>query len=197
MINIGILLDVCEISYTDLQLAKLDKLVNELLKKLSLQQFDSNKSIQQHDSTLDSEAKSRSEDFAIETKLKPMEEFDLKSEPDCNITIAEEITESEIEIKEEFPNDPFASLEIFNNSENDSDIMHEENRESNKSFVCFTCDASFKQKSDCISHIATVHEQKKPFKCDECGHRFTLKPILNTHIRAVHGEKKHEKKWEN
>ena len=30
-----------------------------------------------------------------------------------------------------------------------------------RSFVCETCKASFKQKSDCISHIATVHEGKK------------------------------------
>ena len=186
MINIGILLDVCGISYTDIQLAKLDKLVNELLKKLSLQKFDSDKSIQQHDSTLDSEGKSRNEDFSIETKLKSFEEFYFKSEPNCNITITEEITESAIEIKEEFPKDPFASLEIFNNSENDSDIMLEEN----KSFVCEACDTSFKQKSDCISHIATVHEGKKPFKCDECVYEFLQCSSLNKHITAIHERKK-------
>jgi uncharacterized C2H2 Zn-finger protein len=194
------------------QLAKLDKLVDELLKKLSLQQFDCNKSIQQHDSTLDSEDKLRSEDFAIETKLKPIEEFDFKSEPNCNITITEEITESAIEIKEEFPNDPFASLEIFNNSVVvESDIMLEENRESNKSFVCDTCDANFKQKSDCISHIATFHEGKKPltrkpctsdkvheengesdknFLCDTCDASFKQKSDCISHIATIHEGKK-------
>ena len=190
MINVGNLLDACGISYTDKQLLKLDKLIDELLKKLSFQQFDSNQTKQKNDSTLDSEDKLRSEDFAIETKLKPIEEFDFKSEPNCNITITEEITESAIEIKEEFPNDPFASLEIFNNSVVvESDIMLEENRESNKSFVCDTCDANFKQKSDCISHIATIHEGKKPFKCDECGHRFAQRSILNAHI-TIHERKK-------
>ena len=46
MINIGNLLDACGISYTEMQLAKLDKLLNELLKNLSLQRFDSNKTTQ-------------------------------------------------------------------------------------------------------------------------------------------------------
>ena len=38
MIKIGSLLDACGISYTDKQLEKLDKLCDELLKKLILQQ---------------------------------------------------------------------------------------------------------------------------------------------------------------
>ena len=45
MIDIGSLLDACGISYTEKQLVKIDKLVNELFKKLSLQQFDSNETI--------------------------------------------------------------------------------------------------------------------------------------------------------
>ena len=45
MINIGNLLDACGISYTEKQLVKLDKLVNELFKRLSIQQFDSNATI--------------------------------------------------------------------------------------------------------------------------------------------------------
>ena len=78
MINIGNLLDFCGISYTEKQLVELDKLVNELWKKLSLQHFDSKGTKQQRDSTLDSEDKSRNEDFCSETKLNPMEKFDLE-----------------------------------------------------------------------------------------------------------------------
>jgi hypothetical protein len=131
MINIGNLLDFCGIFYTEKQLVKLDKLVNELWKKLRLQQFDSNGTKQQHDSTLDSEDKSRSEDFCSETKLKPMEKFDFKSDLHYDNTIKEEILEeSDIEIKEEPANDPFASLETFINSENVIDMVHEENLES-------------------------------------------------------------------
>ena len=160
MINIGNLLDVCGISYTGKQLSKLDNLVNKLLKKLSLQQFDANETtpnvsiiVSTSGSLPDSVDNSRNEDFASETKLKSMEELDFKHEPYYNSTIKEEIQEEiEIEIKEECPKDPFASLETFDDSESGKSI---------KSFVCDTHDASFKLKSDCISHIATVHEGKK------------------------------------
>ena len=67
MINVGNILDACEISYTDKQLVKLNKLIDELLKKLSLQQFDSNQTKQENGSTLDSEDKSRKQDFENET----------------------------------------------------------------------------------------------------------------------------------
>ena len=134
MITIGTLLDACGISYSDKQLSKLDNLVNKLLKKLSLQQLDSNETIP-HDSTSDcipdSEDKSRNENFATETKLKPLEEFDFKHEPYYNNTIKEEILEDiAIEIKEECPKDPFASLETFNKSKDISDLVYEQNVES-------------------------------------------------------------------
>ena len=151
MINIGKLLDACGIPYTDKQLSKLDHLLNKLLKKLSLQQLDSNETTP-HDSTSDylpdSEDKSRNEDFASETKLKSMEEFNFKHEPYYNNTIKEEIQEDIVtEIKEEYPIDPFASLETFDDSESGESI---------KSFVFDTRDASFKLKSNCMNHIATV-----------------------------------------
>ena len=77
MINIGNLLDACRISYTDKQLAKLDKLVNELLQKLSLQQFACDKTLQ-CDSIPVSLDKSRNENFVNRTVLKPFQEFDIK-----------------------------------------------------------------------------------------------------------------------
>ena len=70
MINVGNLLDACGISYTDKQLVKLNKLIDELLKKLNLQQFDSNQTKQKNDSILDSEDKSRKQDFENENKTK-------------------------------------------------------------------------------------------------------------------------------
>ena len=125
MIDIANLLDACGISYTDKQLAKLDKLVNELWKKLCLQEFDSNETKQQHDSISDSEDKSRNEGFDEETKLEPIQtaiyEIDFEPEPHCNnIVKAEILGESVIEIKEEF-----ASLDSLENSEDVSDILHE------------------------------------------------------------------------
>ena len=55
MINVENLLDACGISYTERQLVKLEKLINELLKKLSLQQFDSKQTKEKNEPTLDSE----------------------------------------------------------------------------------------------------------------------------------------------
>ena len=69
MIDIGNLLDACGIYYTDKQLSKLDKLVNELLKKLCLQQFDFNETAK-HDSIPYSENKSRIKDLGNKTELK-------------------------------------------------------------------------------------------------------------------------------
>lgn len=113
MINVGNLLDACGISYTDKQLVKLDKLIDELLKKLSLQQFDQTK--QKNGSTLNSEDKSREQDWT-----------EFKSEPNYDNTIKEEIQEeSAIEIRKEFPIDPFASLDTFNNSEDVREIASE------------------------------------------------------------------------
>ena len=127
MIEIGNLLDTCGISYTDKQLAKLEKLLHALLKKLSLQQFDSNKPTQ-HDSISDSEDKSRNKGFDEETRLKPFQtaihEIDFEPEPHCNnIVKAEILGESFIEVKEEF-----AYLETLENSEAPVDvsgIVHE------------------------------------------------------------------------
>ena len=134
MINIGSLLDACGISYTDKQLTKLDKLINELLKKLSLHKFVSNETTQ-NDSIPDYQDKSGHKDFTDKTELKPsqncIQEFHFESESQSNDTIMEEISrESEIEIKEEFPKDPFASLETSNKCKNISDMVHEKNVES-------------------------------------------------------------------
>ena len=134
MINIGNLLDACGISYTDKQLTKLDKLINELLKKLSLHKFVSNE-ITQNDSIPNYQDKSRTKDFTDKTELEPsqnyIQEFLFEPESQSNYTIMEEISrESEIEIKEEFPKDPFASLETFNKSKDISDMVYEQNVES-------------------------------------------------------------------
>jgi hypothetical protein len=134
MINIGNLLDACRISYTDKQLTKLDKLVKDLLKKLSLHKLDSNKTIQ-NDSIPDYQDKSRNEDFPDKTEIKLsqdcIQEFHFEPVSQSNSTIKEEITrESEIEIKEEFPKDPFASLETSNKCQDSSDKVYEKNVES-------------------------------------------------------------------
>ena len=195
MINIGNLLDFCGISYTEKQLVELDKLVNELWKKLSLQQFDSKGTKQQRDSTLDSEDKSSNEDFYSETKLKPMEKFDFKSDLHYDNTIKEEILEeSDIEIKEEPANDPFASLETFNNSENVSDMVHEENLESIdsshhyglKPLRCKSEDLELEMKiksetSESSNEANLYSAVDKEFKCNDCNAAFSSEIFHGMH----------------
>ena len=65
MIVIRNLLDACGISYTDKQLAKLDKLFDKLLKKMILQQYDFDETTQQHDSTLDYEQNASKEELSV------------------------------------------------------------------------------------------------------------------------------------
>ena len=204
MINVGNLLDACGISYTDKQLIKLDKLINELLKKLSIKQFDSNQTKQINDSTLDSEDNSRKHDCENESKLKPFEhcipEFEFKtefkSEPNYDNTIKEEILEeSATEIKKEFPIDPFASLDTFNNSEDVREITNDNYNlnPDKKNNICSICDKKFLSKAELKRHTDSVHEGKKPYKCSICDKRCSLKAELKEHIEIVHEKKKPHK----
>ena len=133
MIKIGNLLDACRISYTDKQLAKLDKLVNELLKKLSLHVFDSNETTQ-NDLIPDYQDETRNKDSTDKTELPSqncIQEFYFEPESQSDNRIMGEISrKSEIEIKEEFPKDPFASLETSNKCKDISDMVCEKNVES-------------------------------------------------------------------
>ena len=75
----------------------------------------------------------------------------FKSEPNCNITITEEITESAIEIKEEFPNDPFASLETLNNCKIISITPHK----------CSICQITFVSHKEVLEHACVQSNEKK------------------------------------
>ena len=114
MINIGNLLDACGISYTGKQLEKLNKLVNELFKKLSLQQFDSNKTIKP-EPIQDSKDKLEYEDVAHITEKTIFQhcspEFDVKQEFEINNTSKEEVVEEihcipEFEFETDFKSEP-------------------------------------------------------------------------------------------
>ena len=156
MIVIRNLLDACGISYTDKQLAKLDKLFDELLKKLILQQYDFDETTQQHDSTLDYEQNASKEEFPNNTKLKPfqhcIEELEIKPEPQNENAIKEEIAEEGLtEIKEEFSNDPFAPLEMLNNCK----II------SITPYKCSVCQITFVSHEEVLEHACVQSNEKK------------------------------------
>ena len=152
MINITNLLDACGISYTDKQLAKLEKLFDELLKKLILQQYDFDETTQQHDF----EQNASNEEFSNDTKLKPfqhcIEELEIKPEPQNENAIKEEIAEEGLtEIKEEFPNDPFAPLEMLNNCK----II------SITPYKCSVCQITFVSHEEVLEHACVQSNEKK------------------------------------
>ena len=198
MINIGSLLDNCGISYTDKQLAKLDKLLHELLNKLSLQQFDANGTTP-HGSIPDSEDRLRNEDFASETELKPFQhysqEFDFESEPHYNHIIKEEIVEeSSIEIKEELPNDLFANLETLNSSEGIINVHENQNLnlDNRETLECYICEKKFSRKDYLKRHEDSVHKKKK-HQCPICHKTFSQKCEIKQHTDSVHEKKKPHK----
>ena len=77
--------------------------------------------------------------------------------------------ESEIKIKEEFPCDPFASLETFNNSEDVSGMVHEScdlnginNGNSDSILECSICLVAFFSHEEFVEHACVQNKEKKP-----------------------------------
>ena len=59
--------------------------------------------------------------------------------------------------------------------------------------TCFSCNKSFAQKRNLMSHISVVHDKKTDFICEICEHSFGNNYELNIHIESVHEGKKPHK----
>ncbi|XP_028987826.1 gastrula zinc finger protein XlCGF8.2DB-like [Betta splendens] len=57
-----------------------------------------------------------------------------------------------------------------------------------KSFICITCNRTFKRKGALQNHVKT-HTREKPFPCKTCGKQFRRKTDLDIHMRIHTGEK--------
>ena len=106
------------------------------------------------------------EDFACKTELKPsqhgIQEINIEPEPCYNNTIMEDIpNENDIEIKEEFPKDPFALLETSNNCKDISIMVY---AEKTSNFKCKSCNEDFSTKNKLSWHISQVHNSYPPIK---------------------------------
>ena len=124
MIDTGLLLDICEISYTEKQLTRLDKLINDFIKT-----FHGISAKENSYQDLSSELKFKSlKVYFIDTKGKnSFKSCDQNLEPGTknNDIIKEEFfEESVLEIKDEF--DPFANLDAIENSKDIGNTEYED-----------------------------------------------------------------------
>ena len=90
MIDIGILLDVCGIMYTEEQLIKLDKLLNDLVQKY-INTYSNDSTSQKRSSN---EPMIKQEDFIENDRIDQFEEVKLKIEPKV-----EELNEDEFQVE--------------------------------------------------------------------------------------------------
>ena len=131
MIDTGLLLDICEISYTEKQLTRLDKLINDFIKQHTfIKKFHGIGSKENSYQDLSSELKFKSlKVYFIGTKEEnSFKSCDQNLDPGTknNDIIKEEFfEESVLEIKDEF--DPFANLDVIENSKDIGNTEYEEN----------------------------------------------------------------------
>ena len=138
MINIGILLDVCGITYSETQLLKLETLVNDLIKKL----LEKNSSDIDHFTTIDDPVKEEFfDDNILEIKDDPFDEPEENPLEIKDDIISNERKENILEITDDIPNVPIES-EFRKNSEVEP-VFKEEQNDDQKD------DRSLVQKYDC------------------------------------------------
>ncbi|XP_041664407.1 gastrula zinc finger protein XlCGF57.1-like [Cheilinus undulatus] len=78
-----------------------------------------------------------------------------------------------------------ASHEALNSVEN---IKYKRRYKGKKSYICFECGKTFKQKSHLTAHLR-IHTGEKLFSCSYCGKTFNNKSNMTIHIAHHRGEK--------
>ena len=211
MIDTGLLLDICEISYTEKQLTRLDKLINDFIKQHTfIKKFHGIGSKENSYQDLSSELKFKSlKVYFIGTKEEnSFKSCDQNLDPGTknNDIIKEEFfEESVLEIKDEF--DPFANLDVIENSKDIGNTEYEENEL--ESCNNFTADEKIKDiidpsSKDYCKNAENKQEnpmpKKKPrrkkqavqtktktiFRCKYCKEDFNNKDQLRMHISQSH-----------
>ena len=179
MIDIGILLDVCGILYTEDQLIKLDKLLNDLIQKY-ISTYSSDSTPQQNSSNITAQKLIiKQEDVSENDGIESFVEVNLKEEPEV-----EDFKQKDFQTE--------TSDDIYqNNFENslpssiaESEMYKEEYNVAE--FKCFDCNKLFSDKFSLKKHVQSVHEGKKLYKCSSCDMRFVSKWSKKEHFRIVH-----------
>ena len=153
MINVGILLDVCGITYSETQLLKLETLINNLIKKKLLEKNSSD-----HDPSTTSVALIKQKLFEENTFEI---EYDLPSDP------LEHFEENTIEIKD-FPNESiendFIEVETIFKEEQNQKINKKESifidQEEKETYQCSKCKQNFDENEAISLHVASTNHIK-------------------------------------
>ena len=213
MIDTGLLLDICEISYTEKQLTRLDKLINDFIKEHIIKNFHGI-GISREKSYLDLSAELKLKSlkvYFIDTKGEDsFKSCDQNLEPGTknNDIIKEEFfEESVLEIKDEF--DPFANLDTIENSKYIGNTEYEDNnlhkeRSNNleevekfkdindSSFKDYCLNAENKQENPMPKKKRRRKKQavqtktKTIFRCKYCKEDFNNKEQLKMHTSQTH-----------
>ena len=178
MINIGILLDVCGITYSETQLLKLETLVNNLIKKL----LEKNSSNIEHFTTCDDPVKEEffdenileiKDDPLIEPEENPLKiRDDLSNEPEENI----------LEVVNDIPNEPIES-DFRKNSEVER-VFKEEQNDSK-------VDQNLAPKYDCESSTCRklYGPDLRQLWCTQCTLPSRLRKKQRTRLKVKQNEK--------
>mgnify|MGYP001357969843 FL=1 len=205
MIKLSILLDVCGISYTEKQLLKLEKLVNDLLKQYIKNDF---KEVNPEENLPE-----------IKTELEDEERLSVENELLEDIKVDENIVNEDVTIQQNLnlnlisketkrEQDPFVGIYDPNNQENleikDGLIYDsfEKVGTNENSFNDYLEGEKIDQGSDTINRFvkSDTAAQSEP-TCLECGLLFESIVLLNLHQDMTHKcllsfEERSKKKWQ-
>ena len=164
--NIGLLLDCCGIYYTDEQLLKLEKLVENFIEKIIRENRDKN-------------SENPSENLNVKEELP-------ENSSECNY-MSTEICETEL--KEEQDQDDFDITDDQHHDDNfyesDEDIPVRKKFKKEKKEKCQICFKSFASQDSMEEHFKKYHENGE-YQCHICHATFTFTNYLRSHMKSAH-----------
>ena len=171
-LNIGLLLEVCGITYTIEQLEKLEKLIEDI------SDFKCSRENEVEDHEFEPQQKIKIEEDDDEDLQSKKCNKTFKTEKAFTKHIKEDTCDSSIENLCQHCGKVFASPDQLRTHLR---YNHKERPEE-----CHICHHKFHSLRDLKRHISGVHEGRKEVQCQLCGKFFSCSNTLSTHVRCVH-----------
>ena len=181
--NICVMLDYCDIGYTEKQVMKLEKLLNTFLKKYLIK----------------IEPELINADKEIVEILRKEKEFDVSNEDESlqikkcenfeNVTLIESENTDETFVKqedfEEYENDNCQLTNVFG-IDYKSERKEYDEKYPDKKYPCEICQKQCRGLKGLKTHIQTEHRDIAYFVCSICDLGFLSKPIMEMHQELTH-----------